>query len=95
MWPSGMRTALVSPAATAYAAAAADVLPVDAQTTALAPSSTAFEIASVMPRSLKDPVGFSPSSFKRTRAPTCSESRGASNRGVPPSSKRHHRRRPR
>ena len=34
------------------------MLPVDAQTTALAPSSTAMEIAIVMPRSLKLPVGF-------------------------------------
>ena len=52
------RTAI--PARAAYAAADADVLPVDAQITTLAPSSTAFEIAIVMPRSLNEPVGFEP-----------------------------------
>ncbi len=51
------------PARAAYAAAAADVLPVDAQMTALLPSCRAMVIATVMPRSLKEPVGFSPSTL--------------------------------
>ena len=38
-----------------------------------------------MPRSLNEPVGFAPSTFSSTRAPTCSESRGASTSGVLPS----------
>ena len=83
--PSGITTAQISPARTAYAAADADVLPVEAQMTALAPSSTAFDIARVIPRSLNEPVGLSPSSLSRTRAPVCSERRGASTSGVPPS----------
>src|SRR3954447_23017176 len=74
------------PARAAYAAALADVLPVDAHTTALAPSSAALEIATVMPRSLKDPVGFRPSYFNHTRAPRRSERRGAGTSGVAPSS---------
>ena len=45
------------------AAAAADVLPVDAQIIALLPSSTAFVTAMVMPRSLNEPVGLRPSYF--------------------------------
>jgi hypothetical protein len=53
-----------SPAAAPYAAADADVLPVDAQTIARAPLSIAFATATTMPRSLKDPVGFWPSTFK-------------------------------
>ena len=48
----------------AYAAADALVLPVEAQTTISAPSSAAFEIARVIPRSLKEPVGFIPSNLK-------------------------------
>ena len=51
------------PARVAYAAAAALVLPVEAQTIAFAPSSTALATAITIPRSLKDPVGFSPSYF--------------------------------
>ena len=65
MWPSGMSTAQVSPARAAKAAAEADVLPVDAHTTALAPSSAALEMATVMPRSLNEPVGLAPSTFKQ------------------------------
>ena len=84
-WPSGMTTAQINPARAAYAAADAEVLPVEAQITALAPSSTAFDIASVIPRSLNDPVGLSPSSLSSTRAPVRSERRGASTSGVPPS----------
>ncbi len=54
----------MSPARAAYAAAEADVLPVDAQITTLASRSTAVEIAMVIPRSLNDPVGLSPSTFR-------------------------------
>ena len=61
--PSGISTAARIPARAAYAAADADVLPVDAQMTASAPSSTALDSATVMPRSLKLPVGFIPSSL--------------------------------
>ena len=67
------------------------MLPVDAHTTALAPSSTAMEIAMVMPRSLKLPVGLAPSTLSHTCAPTRSDNRGAGTSGVPPSSKRDHR----
>ena len=69
-----MRTAGTMPALTAYAAADADVFPVDAQITAFAPSSAAFEIAMVMPRSLNDPVGLIPSNFTQTLLPSISES---------------------
>ena len=47
-------------------AADADVFPVDAHTTTFAPASTAFVIAIVMPRSLKEPVGFVPSTLSQT-----------------------------
>ena len=57
-----------SPARAAYAAADADVLPVDAQIASLAPRSTAIDIAIVIPRSLNDPVGLSPSTFNHTCA---------------------------
>ena len=63
----------------------AEVLPVDAHTQAVAPSATATEIASVMPRSLKDPVGLSPSTFSHTAQPVLSDSQGDSTSGVPPS----------
>src|SRR4051812_50081983 len=38
-----------------------------------------------MPRSLKDPVGLSPSTLIHTSAPVSSESHGLSTSGVPPS----------
>ena len=56
--PAGTSTAQTMPALTAYAAALADVLPVDAQMTAFAPPSAAFEMAIVMPRSLGKARGF-------------------------------------
>ncbi len=65
-WPSGMMTAASMPARVAYAAADAEVFPVDAHTTTFAPSSAAFDIATVIPRSLNEPVGFAPSTFKYT-----------------------------
>jgi hypothetical protein len=56
-----MMTIDLRPALAAYAAADSAVLPVEAQITAFAPRPTASLIATVMPRSLKDPVGFIPS----------------------------------
>ena len=53
-----------SPAAAPYAAAEAAVLPVEAQTIARAPSSSALATATTMPRSLNEPVGFMPSTFR-------------------------------
>ena len=49
------------PALAAYAAADAEVLPVEAQMRAATPRSNAFETATVMPRSLNEQVGFNPS----------------------------------
>src|SRR5579863_1876131 len=83
--PRGTRTAQVSPARAAYAAALALVLPVEAQMTALAPAPAAMLIATVMPRSLNDPVGFPPSTFRYTSHPVRAESTGAGSSGVPPS----------
>ena len=54
------------PVRAAYAAAEAEVFPVDAQMSALAPRSSAFDTATVMPRSLNEPVGFIPSFFTKT-----------------------------
>src|SRR5689334_23302266 len=42
-------------------------------------------MASVMPRSLNEAVGFMPSNLRNTRAPTRSDRRGAGSSGVPPS----------
>ena len=53
--------------------------------TAVAPSSTAFETAMVMPRSLKLPVGFIPSSFAWISRSKRADSRWSGTRGVPPS----------
>ena len=86
--PSGTITAPVSPARAAYAAAEAAVLPVEAQITASAPSRTAAETAHVIPRSLNEPVGFSPSYLSHTSAPTRSETRSARISGVEPSQQR-------
>ena len=86
IWPCGITTPHVSPARAAYAAAEAEVFPVDAQTTTLAPASTAFVIAIVIPRSLNEPVGFAPSIFSQTSRSSSSESRSACSNGVPPSS---------
>ena len=62
--PAGSTTTHSSPAAAAYAAAEADVLPVEAQITLRAPSSSALATARTIPRSLKLPVGFWPSTLK-------------------------------
>src|SRR4051812_4549227 len=83
--PCGTSTSGLTLARAAYAAIDALVLPVDAHTTAFAPSPTATDRATVMPRSLKDPVGLSPSTLIHTSAPVSSESHGLSTSGVPPS----------
>src|SRR5213082_4112949 len=62
-----MKTIARSPACAAYAASDALVLPVDAQATARAPRRLACVMATVMPRSLNEPVGFSPSCLKKMR----------------------------
>ena len=64
IFPSGTITAPRSPARAAYAAALAAVLPVEAQMTASAPCPFARETATVMPRSLNEPVGFAPSTLR-------------------------------
>ena len=69
----------------AYAAAEAAVFPVEAHTTARAPSSSAFETAITRPRSLKLPVGLAPSHLSQSSTPSFSESRGARRSGVEPS----------
>src|SRR5690349_8558575 len=53
--------------------------------TALAPWPAATEIAVVIPRSLNEPVGFSPSNFNHTSASTNVERCSAGISGVPPS----------
>src|SRR6187431_2472751 len=73
------------PACAAYAAADAEVLPVEAQMIAFAPCSMARDTATVMPRSLKDPVGFMPSNLTQTSVPVRRDSAGAGSNGVPPS----------
>ena len=61
------------------------MLPVEAQMTALAPSSTALEMATVMPRSLNEPVGLAPSTLRCTSQPVSSDRWPARTSGVPPS----------
>ena len=53
--------------------------------TAVAPSSTALETAMVMPRSLKLPVGFMPSSLAKISRSRRADRRGSGTSGVPPS----------
>src|SRR6266511_3240159 len=84
-FPRGTSTAQVSPALPAYAAADALVFPVEAHTTAFEPSSTAFDIARVIPRSLNDPVGLAPSNFRKTSQPVSADSVSDRISGVPPS----------
>ncbi len=84
--PSGTITAPRRPARAAYAAGLAAVLPVDAQITASAPSPIAADTATVMPRSLKLPVGLAPSTFRYTSQPVSSLRCGAGTSGVSPSS---------
>src|ERR1700731_3476019 len=83
--PSGTKTTQSMPALAAYAAAAAEVLPVEPQMTVLAPWALALVMAIVMPRSLKEPDGLSPSYLSQTLAPRRSDSRSAKSSGVLPS----------
>ena len=85
IFPTGTTTMQRIPALAAYAAADAAVFPVEAQTQTRLPDATARLIATVIPRSLNDAVGFIPSNFKKRRAPTRSDRVGASIRGVSPS----------
>ena len=83
--PAGSSTIGFSPPREAYAAADAEVLPVEAQTTASAPSPAETLTATVMPRSLKDPVGFAPSTFSQTSQPSSLGQHLAGTSGVLPS----------
>src|ERR1017187_456339 len=60
MLPYGMKITGCSPAALAYAAMDADVLPAETQATRQAPSRPACQPPQVIPLSLKAPVGFKP-----------------------------------
>ena len=83
--PCGSRIAAAIPARAAYAAAEAAVLPVEAQTTARAPCASARETATVMPRSLNEPVGLALSSLSQRSRPSSCESVSAWTSGVEPS----------
>ena len=85
MRPAGSSTMVSMPALDAYADADAEVLPVEAQTTALAPLPAAADTASVMPRSLNDPVGLAPSTLTQVSQPSSADSCSARTRGVLPS----------
>ena len=61
------------------------MLPVEAHTIAFAPSSSALEMARVMPRSLNEPVGLAPSYFSQTSQPVSSDNGSDRTSGVPPS----------
>ena len=61
------------------------MLPVEAHTTTSAPSWTAADTATVIPRSLNEPVGFAPSTFSHTSQPVSDERCGAGTSGVSPS----------
>src|SRR5579875_964634 len=63
IFPLGTRTIQRRWALALYAASEAEVFPVDAHITLLYPSSTAFDTPTVIPLSLKDPVGLRPSNF--------------------------------
>ena len=83
--PCGMSTAQPMPARVAYAAADADVLPVDAHSTAFWPRAFASVTAMVMPRSLNEPVGLRPSTLRYTSHPVTADRWVAWMSGVPPS----------
>ena len=89
IFPFGNSTIHFKPARAAYAAAEADVLPVLAQTTTSAPLSFALETAIVIPRSLNEAVGLSPSylRYNSMSLPISRASRSAFIRGVFPSNK--------
>ena len=74
------------PACAAYAASDAEVLPVDAQATAVAPMRRAWVTPTVIPRSLNEPVGLWPSCLSsRWSAPVQRSSAGRWSSGVLPS----------
>src|SRR5690606_38224104 len=83
--PLGMTTMDRSPATAAYAAAEAEVFPVEAQIMLVLPSSTALATAITIPRSLNEPVGFNPSNFKYSSTPNSWDRRLAGYSGVLPS----------
>src|SRR5215212_5727906 len=83
--PAGTTTKHSIPARAALAAAEAAVFPVEAQTQAWLPVAAALLMATVIPRSLNEAVGFMPSNFKNSLAPMRSETLRASIRGVSPS----------
>ncbi len=62
--PCGTSTAQPIFALAAYAAAEAEVLPVEAHSTACWPRASASVTAIVIPRSLNDPVGLRPSTLR-------------------------------
>ena len=62
-------------AAAAYEASEAEVFPVEAHATNRAPIARAWLIPTVIPRSLNEPVGFSPSCLNQTSTPAKSLSR--------------------
>src|SRR5215467_6765609 len=53
--------------------------------TAVAPRAAAMLTATVMPRSLNDPVGLAPSTFRYTSHPVRADTTGAGSSGVAPS----------
>src|SRR5262249_56151562 len=61
------------------------VLRVEAQMAGVAPRAPAMLTATVMPRSLNDPVGLAPSTFRYTSHPVRADTTGAGSRGVAPS----------
>ena len=67
------------------AAAEALVFPVEAHTRPRAPPSRALDTATTIPRSLKEPVGFSPSHLAQSSIPKASSKRRHRTRGVLPS----------
>src|SRR5687767_5202564 len=87
IFPWGRMTTHFIPARAAYAAADAEVLPVLAQITTLAPRSFALDTATVIPRSLKEQLGFIASSFRKSSklAPIACAKLGTRRRGVLPS----------
>ena len=62
--PEGTTTIARAPVRAAYAAIDADVLPVEAHMNTRLLSSSALATATTIPRSLNEPVGFSPSYLK-------------------------------
>src|SRR5580704_5317458 len=53
--------------------------------TMVAPRAAAMLTATVIPRSLNEPVGLAPSTLRYTSQPVIAESTGAGSSGVPPS----------